>query len=145
MSPFATELRNLRFSKGLRQQDVADAVGCERAYVSSLETDLKQAPPAAFVEALCQRLDLPDGERDTLITARLASRRTYSLPSGVPRATYELAHALFGRIERLSALQIQAIRAILELGDGPAVPLHPAEGRVRRSDRIRDAVKEVPM
>jgi len=50
VSPFAEALRDLRFSRGVRQQELADMVGCERSYVSALENDVKNL--AAWKAAL---------------------------------------------------------------------------------------------
>lgn len=144
MSPFAAALRDLRFKKGLRQYEVADRVGCERSYISSIETDLKQAPPAAFLDRLCRQLGLSNEERNELVRARLKSRRNYSVPSDVSSETYEFVHELFERIEQLSRPQLQALCAVLQLGAGPVAQAMPSEGRIRRSDR-RDPAKEAPM
>ena len=78
LSPFAEALRQLRFIRGLRQQDVAERVGCERSYLSALENDVKGAPDAKFVDALALTLGLSDEERDALQVARCeASRRCF--------------------------------------------------------------------
>ena len=59
--------------------------------------------------------------------------------------TYEFVFQLFARLEGLSALQIQAMCAVLQLGAAPgSVSSVAADGRIRRSDR-QIKVQEVPM
>ena len=113
MSPFAISLRKIRFARGLRQQEFADLVGCERSYVSALENDIKQE----------------------LREARAKSRRRYEVPPESPDQVYEFVYELFARLESLSVLQLQGLRTILELGDGVAPPAVLPEGRIRRKDR----------
>lgn len=135
MSPFADALRRLRFARGMRQQELADRVGCERSYVSALENDIKQAPAAAFVDKVCAVLQLDEAESTALHQARQRSRRRYSLPPEAPKEAYEFASEFFTRMERLSALQLQGLMTILQLGDLPGALDHPVEGRIRRRDR----------
>lgn len=135
MSPFAEALRQLRFARGMRQQELADLVGCERSYVSAVENDIKQAPGTAFVDKVCALLQLDETESAALHLARRRSRRRYSLPPEAPKEAYEFAAEFFARIERLSALQLHGLMTILQLGDLPRGLIQPAEGRIRRKDR----------
>lgn len=135
MSPFAISLRKIRFARGLRQQEFADRVGCERSYVSALENDVKQAPPPEFVDSVQKALDLSDCEALELREARAKSRRRYAVPPESPEEVYEFIYELFARLDRLSALQLRGLRTVLELGDGVAQLVPPPEGRIRRKDR----------
>ena len=137
MSPFADALRQLRFARGLRQQELADRAGCERSYVSALENDVKQAPVAAFVDKVCEVLQLSEAESTALHQARRRSRRRYSIPAQAPTEAYEFVAEFFARMDRLSALQLQGLMTILMLGDSPRLSDPPAEGRIRRKDRQR--------
>ena len=136
LSPFANALRETRFSKGLRQQDLADLLGCERTYISSIENDLKQVPPSDFVDRLVSALDLSPDEGAALHKDRLRSRRRFVLPSDVPPAAFHLVHDLFEKVEQLSERQVQAISLVLKLGDGRAAQ-PSGDGRLRRKDRRR--------
>lgn len=138
MSPFADALRRARFKKGIRQQDLADLMGCERSYVSALENDLKLAPPGDFVERLSARLELTVEEADELQQARIRSRRRYDIPADVPPAAFEFLHELFGRLDHLSEQHLVALGATLKLGQGRSPSATPPEGRLRRRDRKRD-------
>ena len=145
MSPFADTLRSLRFRRGLRQQDLAELLDCDRSYLSALENDLKHPPSAAFVHELSSALSLSDEEAAALEGARARSRRHYVVPADTPMQTYEFVFQLFARLEGLSALQIQAMCAVLQLGAAPgSVSSVAADGRIRRSDR-QIKVQEVPM
>ena len=130
MSPFADALRTLRFRRGLRQQELADLVGCDRSYLSALENDLKHAASDTLVRELSSALELPDGEASALATARERSRRTYVVPADTPMQGYDLVYELFDRLEGLSELQIQAMRAVLQMGDRSKAS--GVEGRIRR-------------
>lgn len=120
MSPFAEALRTLRFQLGLRQQEVSDLAGCDRSYLSALENDLKSAPTAAFLDALIGALQLPEAEANDLRRARERSRRSYAMPVDAPAATYDFVYDLFSKLDRLSAKELKALRAVLEIGDPDA-------------------------
>lgn len=138
LSPFADALRRVRFRKGLRQQDLAQLMGCERSYVSALENDLKQAPPGDFVQRLCEQLQLPAMEADELQLARAKSQRRYLVPPDAPPASFVLVHDLFARLARLSESHLLALQTILDITDARVEIAVPSEGRVRRIDRKRD-------
>ena len=144
MSPFADALRQLRLRRGLRQQALADLVGCERSYISALENDLKKEPPPAFVDGIGQVLDLPSEEAAELRQALAKSRRAYAVPAQAPRETYEFVYDLFASLDSLSLLQLQGLRTVLQLGNAQQGPLHESDVRIRRKDR-RLEQKEVAM
>lgn len=144
MSPFADALRRARFRKGLRQQDLADLMGCERSYVSALENDLKLAPPAEFVDRLSAGLELLAAETEALQQARVRSRRRYDIPADVPPAAFEFLHELFTRLDRLSEQHLVALSATLQLGQAGMPETAPAEGRLRRKDRGQDRTEAAP-
>ena len=130
MSPFADALRTLRFRRGLRQQELADLVGCDRSYLSALENDLKHAASDALVGELSSAVELPDDEASALTAARKRSRRTSVVPADTPKQGYDLVYDLFDRLEGLSELQIQAMRAVLQMGDRSKAS--GVKGRIRR-------------
>lgn len=55
-SAFGARLRRLREAKGLTLQQVADAVGCTKAYIWELEKKPGQRPTAERVQALARVL-----------------------------------------------------------------------------------------
>ena len=48
---------------------------------------------------------------------------------------YDFVFELFACLEGLNSLQVQAMRAVLELGGAPRSGQMAVEGRIRRSDR----------
>lgn len=143
MGPFAVELRRFRLERGLRQQELADKIGCERSYVSSLETGFKQMPTAEFVAAIGREFSLGEDELDVLDQARQQSCRRYVLPVEAPLEAYWVAYEFFTRLEQLSARQLEAMLAILQFGDAKAPTNH--QPRLRRKDRGAAREKEPTM
>lgn len=128
----------------MRQAELGRVLGYEQSYVSALENDLKQAPPAAFLDALDRALNLSADESGRLRQAREASKRRYAVPPTAARETFEFIHALFSRVESVNAVQLQGFRAILELGDSAPALASAGDGRLRRKDRNRPR-REDPM
>lgn len=131
MSPFASELRKLRFQLGLRQQALAELVGCDRSYLSALENDHRPAPNLEFFQVLMQAMDLSDREAEEFRRARDQSRRTYTLPEDLPPAAYEFVSEVFVGLERLNTYQLDALKGVLQSylrssRDGPSARPHNA-------------------
>jgi transcriptional regulator with XRE-family HTH domain len=129
MSPFAEALRTLRFQLGLRQQELADLADCDRSYLSALETGLKPAASASFVDTLIAALKLSEAEAQELRRARERSRRTYSVAPDSPAEIYDFVFELFARLDRLSAKQTRALKAVLEIADANGAQIRPGHGR----------------
>lgn len=143
MSPFSEALKFLRFQLGLRQQELADLVGCERTYLSALENDQRPAPSTEFLERLIKALDLSEEEAENLRAARSRSKRTYTVPTDSPRATYEFVHDLFTRLDKLTAWHLHALSVVLQIGDPQAERGRSRVGRY--SSAIFHDRKEGPM
>lgn len=135
MSPFAQLLRIQRTRRALRQQQLADLLGCKRSYVSALENDLKVAPSDDFVERVCVSLELTEAEAIELRRACACSRRRYDVPVDVPPEFFEVAHELFSRSDRLTQPHLNALLVLLRLSDLAAKKDAFSGGRVRRCDR----------
>lgn len=135
MSPFSLALRNLRFQLGLRQHDLSELTGCDRGYVSALETGLKPAPSSAFVDNLIAALELSQVQAEELHHARARSRRTYSVAPDSSAEIYDFVYSLFTQLDRLSATQVHALRAVLQIGDVNGDQVCPA----RRLPTLRQA------
>src|SRR5690606_19496547 len=115
-------------------------LGCEQSYLSALENDLKQAPPAQFVHDLGLAVELTAEELDDLERARLRSTRRYQVPSDAPREFYEVAFKLFSKASELGGRKLNVLSEILDFQDASA----PAkEGRIRRKDRGESRGKEI--
>lgn len=61
-SAFGTRLRSLREAKGLTLQQVADAVGCTKAYIWELEKKPGQRPTAERIQAIAKALEVTMGD-----------------------------------------------------------------------------------
>ena len=61
-SAFGIRLRSLREAKGLTLQQVADAVGCTKAYIWELEKKPGQRPSAERIQAIAKILGVTMGD-----------------------------------------------------------------------------------
>jgi transcriptional regulator with XRE-family HTH domain len=61
-SAFGIRLRSLREAKGLTLQQVADAVGCTKAYIWELEKKPGQRPSAERIQAIAKILGVTIGD-----------------------------------------------------------------------------------
>lgn len=61
-SAFGIRLRSLREAKGLTLQQVADAVGCTKAYIWELEKKPGQRPTAERIQAIAKALEVTMGD-----------------------------------------------------------------------------------
>lgn len=113
MNPFATTLRRIRIDHGLRQADLASRVGCEKSYISALETGLKGPPCLEFVRRLIEALPLTHDEIRDLTIATTASQRKLVLEPGASAELYWLFEAFREEMPHLTVPQVQAIRSIL--------------------------------
>ncbi len=115
MSPFAVLLRELRVSHGLRQGDLAEAIGYEQSYVSALEVGMKGPPPDEFMERLVDRLSLNEDWRERLRAAVELSQRKFVIPNESPEIVFRLCNELRLKIDQLRPQQIELIRLVLQL------------------------------
>lgn len=115
MNPFAELMRELRLRRGLRQADMASLLGCPRKTVTAVEGGDGRGIRIDLVERVCAVLDLSEAERLELENAARHSQRVYAIPDEVPSPVYQLVRELFDRIDRLTALEIEAIRLVLKM------------------------------
>lgn len=114
MSPFASYLRELRQRRGLKQKEVAELLGYEQSYLSSLEKGLKGLPRRAFIDRLISRLALDSEEVAELDRALKCSDRRVLLPTNASPDEYALWHELRDLSGRLDTRQIQSILGLLQ-------------------------------
>ncbi|MEJ2795123.1 helix-turn-helix transcriptional regulator [Iodobacter sp. LRB] len=113
MSPFSKQLQQLRKSYGLRQKELANAVGCEPCYISQMERDTKGPPTAEFVKRIIDALSLSQEEQDKLQIAIDASQRKLIAPAGCNEDVYWLLRDLRLNLKDLMPMQICLIREII--------------------------------
>lgn len=132
MSPFASQLKTLRISRGLRQVELAELVGYDQSYVSSLELGLKGPPTKDFVVHLIDALTLSTQEQVTLHEAISASQRRYNLPCEASIEIYWLLHKLHQQIDKLHPRQIDLIEIALNLKEDLVHPCGETLLRIKR-------------
>lgn len=115
MSPFSKFFRQVREKSGLRQKDLAELLGYEQSYLSSVEIGTKGPPTPEFVQKLISVLTLNDDEARQLWEAVEASQRKIQIPSDAPEGIFLLGYELRKQIDHLHPSQVEAMLAILRL------------------------------
>ncbi|MEO5335460.1 MAG: helix-turn-helix domain-containing protein [Magnetospirillum sp. WYHS-4] len=115
MTPFGHRLRDLRARKGLRQKDMAAALGVSAAYLSALEHGNRGRPAPGMVLQICGYFGLIwDEAEDLKRLAELSHPRIKVETAGLsPKAT-ELANLLSETIGRLDDQTLDWIVAEIE-------------------------------
>ncbi len=101
-SPFGKRLREYREAKGLTLQQVADGVGCTKAYIWELEMRAGQRPSAERLNAIAKLLGVtvqdllgePIGEVDNPTPVDVAFFREYAGMSEEEKDRYRQAMRL---------------------------------------------------
>lgn len=115
MSPFAHLLHELRMRYGIRQGDLAELIGYEQSYVSSLEVGIKGPPQPEFITQLIKALDLPPEDQARLHAAVTASQRKLVIDTDAPQELYRLVADLQKALPTLQPVQIRVIREVLAM------------------------------
>lgn len=115
MSPFGVLLRDLRLRHGLRQAELAHAMGYEQTYWSALELGTKGPPPPTFVQKLGDTLGLEEEIADALHLAIDDSYRHMTLPVDAPMPVYRVFGEFRRQIETLHPAQVALIEQALNL------------------------------
>lgn len=115
LSPFSQFLRSLRLQRGLKQRELAERLGYEPSYLSSLERSEKGPPREDFVRRLIRELALNPEECAALDKVLAASRRQLSLPVTASIEEYQLIEMLRPQLGRLNPVQIQLIELALKM------------------------------
>lgn len=120
---------------GMRQGDLADAMGYEQTYISALEIGTKGPPTAEFIERAISALRLCPAEQAELRTAAAASERQIKLRNDMPEALFWMVSELRDHLETLHPAQVTLIREIIgmraRLAESPPAELH----RIRKRPR----------
>ena len=132
-SPFSVFLKNLRLRNGQRQSEMAEILGYEQAYVSSVELGTKP-PSQEFLNRL-SAIYLNDRDQEEMLQEIQESKRRYVLPVEVPTETYRLCSELWVKIDRLHPAQIKAMRELLKLDDLMADTRLVSNERIKRREK----------
>lgn len=138
MSPFASYLRELRQRRGLKQKEVAELLGYEQSYLSSLEKGLKGMPRRAFIDRLIGKLALDGDELRELESVLEKSERRILIPVNASEFEYEVWNALRVQVGHLQPAQMELIMFALAmpgrvLETSPQVP--PSRQRTPSGER----------
>lgn len=115
MSPFAQFLQELRVRHGLRQVELAEAIGYEQSYISALEIGSKGPPTEHFVERLIRVLSISQAEEIKLRAAVAASQRKLVIDPDAPQDVFWLLKELRDGVNQLRPVQVRMIREALNL------------------------------
>ncbi|MES2181945.1 MAG: helix-turn-helix transcriptional regulator [Pseudomonadota bacterium] len=132
-SPFSVFLKNIRLRNSQRQSEMAEILGYEQAYISSVELGTKP-PSQEFLNRLSTTY-LNDRDQSEMMQEIQESKRRFVLPVEVPTETYRLCSDLWGKIDRLHPAQIKAIRELLKLDELMANTRIVSNERIRRRAR----------
>lgn len=115
MSPFAICLRELRKARGLKQKDLAEQLGYEQSYLSSLETGLKGPPTKELVEKLVTQFELTDFEAERIHRAATMSDRKLTIPTDADEQVYRLVYEMRRQIHKILPSQVSMMLEILNM------------------------------
>ena len=88
------------------QKDLAEQLGYEQSYLSSLETGLKGPPTKELVGNLVNKFELTDFEAERIHRAVTMSDRKLTIPVDADEQVYRLVHEMRQRMHTLLPSQI---------------------------------------
>jgi transcriptional regulator with XRE-family HTH domain len=115
MSPFANWLREFRKARGLKQKDLAEQMGYEQSYVSSLEVGIKGPPTQEFVEKLTNAFRLSEDEAEQIRASAVESERKLTIPADADEQVYRLVYEMRQQIHKLLPSQVSMMLEILNM------------------------------
>ena len=136
MSPLAKFIVDMRKKKGIRQKDLADAVGYEQSYISALEVSAKGPPTREFINKLVNTLNLEQDEQDQLESAFKRSDRKFVIPANAPETLYELCYELRQVIDQVLPSQIEMMLNVLRLPND--IKLESSRAQIVKIITVRD-------
>lgn len=119
MTPFGERLRALRKARGMRQKDMAKALGVSAAYLSALEHGKRGRPPFALVERAIGFLNIIWDEADELRRLAGDSNPKNKIDTSALSAK---ATAFTNRLEK--SIRLLDSKALNELDDALEQNLH---------------------
>lgn len=115
MSPLAKFIVDMRKKKGMRQKDLAIAIGYEQSYISALEVSTKGPPTREFINKLVKALNLEQEEQDQLEDAINRSDRKVVIPANASETLYVLCYELRQVIDQILPSQVEMMLNVLRL------------------------------
>lgn len=117
MTPFGHYLETVRRAREMQQTELANLLGIDPSYISSIERGKKGPPSADILQKIKTVLSLNDVESKELDLAVKQSGRVIRLPNTTSLAEYVLISTLSRRIGSLSKEEVNAMACILQLGE----------------------------
>ncbi|RWP83528.1 MAG: XRE family transcriptional regulator [Mesorhizobium sp.] len=112
MTPFGEKLRTLRGERGVRQKDMAAAIGVSAAYLSALEHGRRGAPTWTLIQKIIGYFNIIWDDAEELARLAEASHPRVKIDtSGLSPAATELANLLAENIEKLDEAELRRITA----------------------------------
>lgn len=114
MTPFGQRLREMRGARGIRQKEMAAAIGVSPAYLSALEHGRRGAPSWSLVQKIIGYFNVIWDEAEALENlARQSHPRVVVETGGLSPVATELANALAAEIAGLTDEQAADLLARL--------------------------------
>ena len=112
MTPFGEKLRTLRGERGVRQKDMAAAIGVTAPYLSAREHGRRGAPTWTLIQKIIGYFNIIWDDAEELARLAEASHPRVKLDtSGLSPAATELANLLAENIEKLDEAELRRITA----------------------------------
>lgn len=115
MTPFGLYLESLRRSRQLQQVQLAEHLGVNACYVSSMENGKKGPPSKQVLNKLIVSLELDTEEQEMLWDKVDQSQRTIRLPDNATLEEYALMRDLRDHLGAMSSDKVNVIRNILNM------------------------------
>lgn len=116
MTPFGEYLEKLRRSRNLQQKQIADLMGVNPCYVSTLEKGRKGPPSEQILKQLIKNLKMSEHEQNGLWRSVALSELTYRLPNNMCKEEFEFMYELRSHLGTLSQDQLMIMQSTLKLG-----------------------------
>lgn len=115
MTPFGERMRQMRAERGVRQRDMAAALGVSGAYLSALEHGRRGAPSWSMVQKIIGYFNVIWDEAEELQRlAECSDPRVVVDTGGMPAEATALANRLAATIAFLGEAELAELAACLE-------------------------------
>lgn len=116
MTPFGNVLSQLRRSRKLQQRELAERIGVQPCYISSIEGGKKGPPSKHVLQKLIEILQLSSEEIESLQSSIGPSERVFRVPETVSLEEYVFLWELRQRLGSLSGEELALMSHVLRLG-----------------------------
>ena len=115
MTPFGEALRTMRAERGIRQKEMAEAIGVSAAYLSALEHGHRGRPSWEFVQKVIGYFNIIWDEAEELQRlAQLSDPGIRIHTAGLSVEKTELANRLARLLPEMEERDLERLRALVE-------------------------------